>query len=163
MGTIADIGVPGQPLKTPPLTAWQAAVRDMLNAQAASDAWTSWTPSITGATASVVDARYRRTRGGLLTVNASFTLTAVTGSFTFTLPVAASKQANGTGMLSDANGGTYWGLASVGAGTTVCYVYPMNAAGTYGAVALTSATVPFTWEAGDKIHVSLSCQCAPLP
>lgn len=28
MATVDDIGVPGQPLSTPPLTAWQAAVRD---------------------------------------------------------------------------------------------------------------------------------------
>lgn len=30
MATINDIGIPGQPLGTPPLTAWQAAVRDAL-------------------------------------------------------------------------------------------------------------------------------------
>lgn len=30
MATIDDIGTPGAPLSTPPLTAWQAAVRDML-------------------------------------------------------------------------------------------------------------------------------------
>lgn len=30
MATLADIGIPGQPLGTPPLTAWQAAVRDAL-------------------------------------------------------------------------------------------------------------------------------------
>lgn len=30
MASIADIGVPGQPLSTPPLTEWQAAVRDAI-------------------------------------------------------------------------------------------------------------------------------------
>lgn len=32
MGTIDDIGVPGQPMNNPPLTEWQAAVRDALHA-----------------------------------------------------------------------------------------------------------------------------------
>lgn len=30
MGSINDIGTPGSPLSTPPLTVWQAAVRDVL-------------------------------------------------------------------------------------------------------------------------------------
>lgn len=30
MASVNDVGVPGQPLNTPPLTAWQAAVRDAL-------------------------------------------------------------------------------------------------------------------------------------
>lgn len=30
MATIDDVGIPGQPLSNPPLTAWQAAVRDAI-------------------------------------------------------------------------------------------------------------------------------------
>lgn len=33
MGSVNDIGTPGSPLNTPPLTAWQAAVRDALNSE----------------------------------------------------------------------------------------------------------------------------------
>lgn len=33
MATIDDIGVPGQPMNNPPLTPWQAAVRDELKAE----------------------------------------------------------------------------------------------------------------------------------
>lgn len=35
MATIDDVGVPGQPLSTPPLTEWQKAVRDAIKANQA--------------------------------------------------------------------------------------------------------------------------------
>ena len=171
MASVNDIGVPGTPMAAPPLTAWQDAVRDALNGSdvpvnsrlAESDTWTSWVPTITGGTVSASDCRYRRTRGGLFTINASLTIATVTGALAFSIPVAAMKQAVGNAYMVDANGGSVPGMARIGAGATTCNVWPFNAAGTYATIAVTSATVPFTWEAGDSIHVNIAYQCVPLP
>lgn len=163
VATIADIGVPGQPLSTPALTAWQAAVRDLLNKHAAADVWTAYTPTITGGTASATDCRYQRTPGGRVTLNGTVTLSTVTGSLLIGLPVAATKEAHGICYIQDADGQAYLGLARIPAGGSTATVYVLGAAGSYATIALISATVPHTWAAGDKASINLIYQCAPLP
>ena len=159
MTTIADIGVPGQPLGSPPLTAWQAAVRDAINKVTGGDVWTSWTPSINGGTVSAADCRYLRTPGGLLTFDAHLTIATITGNFSFSLPTAViPAKSYGTAALDDANGSNYLGITRItGNPAATCGVYSL---GTNSAWVPLAPTVPFTWVAGDAIHVTGQYRCA---
>lgn len=157
MATINDIGVAGQPLGTPPLTAWQAAVRDHLN----TDVWTSWIPTPTGFTVSSTDCRYRRTPGGLVTIDAHFTVATVTANSSFTLPVPPARRSFGTCVLEDNTPSSvaHLGLAyfATGGPCTVQWI------GTNGMRNVLTASTPFTWAAGDLIHVFAQYPAAPAP
>lgn len=162
MATVNDIGVPGQPLSTPPLTAWQAAVRDALNANSDADTWKSWTPTIAGGTVSAVDAKYRRTPGGLLIFSMQATVATVTGNWSFTLPVNAVIRTVGAAGLYPA-GGLWPGTWNVAANSALCNVYAHNVVGAYIKIVALSATIPAAWAAGDMIFVAGQYRVAPLP
>lgn len=152
---INAIGVPGQPLGTPPLTVWQAAVRDHLN----TDKWIAWTPTFSGFTVSSSDARFRRTPGGLVDIDVHLTVATVTGHSSFSLPYASQKRAMGACGLEDVSAvAVYLGIAIYA--STVVYVQSIGANGIRTNLTPTS---PFTWQPGDLIHLTGSYAAAPNP
>ncbi len=165
MASINDIGTPGSPMDTPPLTEWQAAVRDNFNSHAgdinaliANDRWLPWTPTLTGGTASVVSCYYRRSSGGLVTIDAQFTIAAITGSLTFSLPVPVIGKSSTMALLTDSGSAFFDGVASLAASTATVY----GTGGTGGALRMLTAAVPFAWAAGDAIGVFASYRAAAV-
>jgi hypothetical protein len=122
----------------------------------------SWSPALTGFTASAIDCTYRRTPGGLLTFHAQFTIIAVTGPLSFTLPVPVTKQSNGVAHFGTA-GGSFVGMSHTAAGSSSCSVLAHSVSGTYMRLANMGPTVPIAWAVGDKITVTHTAQCAPTP
>lgn len=144
------------PLEFPALS--QALADKLDHDLGAADVWTAWTPAVTNGTASAADCRYRRTPGGLLTIDAHLTMSAVTGNLTFSLPIAAAKATYGVAVFEDVSAGLMnLGMARHNAGS--CGVYALGAA---SQINILSPTVPFTWAAGDRIHVTGSYAVAPL-
>jgi hypothetical protein len=151
VATIDDIGTPGSPLSTPPLTEWQDAVRDKFNL---AETWTSWTPTLSGFTASVLACAYTR-RGTLVTITVKATVATVTGDVMFTLPVNAHADQVGAG----------WGAARcvVAASTYHMFVYcsavdkvSVRVGGTNGLSAGITASVPGVWTAGNTINFTVT-------
>lgn len=112
--------------------------------------WTSWTPTISGATTGngTVTAKYLRL-GKSVIARFDFFLgstSSVTGDFYFSLPfsVASGTRVTGFGMM----------YASIGVVPAVpeisgsnMYLRAMNASGTYVVGTATSSTIPGTWAA----------------
>lgn len=155
MAPITAHGQPTDPLANPSLSAWSGSAAAHLG----TDTWTSWTPTLTGFTASSIDAKFRKTPGGLCTIDVHITVSAVSGHSSFTLPYAASKRQFGVCGLEDINGSVFLGVTIFA--STLVYVQALGASN--GIRAILSPTIPFTWAAGDLIHVSDSYQCAPAP
>lgn len=163
MATIEDIGTPGQPLAVPPLTEWQAAVRDAITETSDADAWIGWTPAVAGGTVTSSSCFYHRSRGGLVTVSIHLTLSAVSGSMTIAVPVPAlapGKDVLPT-LLTDAATAIHAGLSTVTSAGVVTVYAAGGAAG--GAARALSPTVPFTWMTGDMIDISGTYHAAPTP
>lgn len=158
MATIDDIGTPGAPLSTPPLTEWQAAVRDSLKGPP----WQPWSPTLAGFTASAVDCVYRRTHDGLVVAIGAFTVSAVTAASTFTLPVAATRQAIGE-LQIDLAGYQFTGWVRVSAGSSSAYLIVHYAAADYTRRVYVSPGVPATWAPNTPMTFNIVYQCAPLP
>lgn len=160
--SIDAIGVPGQPLNTPPLTVWQAAVRDAIHAveaDLATDKWTAWTPTYTNLTVSAADARFRRTPGGMVDIDVHLTIATVTGHSSFSLPYAAQKRVMAACGLEDVSASAVHLGIAIYAGPIV-YVQSIGANGLRTNL---SASSPFTWAAGDLIHLTGSYSATPDP
>ena len=136
MATINDIGVPGQPLSTPPLTAWQAAVRDRFNTPiqgayvrpsdlvgTAGAAMVCGTLTVAGAT------------GRMVLITAEFiTDSSVTANWTFYLKCGATAVRFLTVNGIAAGGSRLYSLTGLGlAGSDT---FTTEAVGSAGAVAL---------------------------
>lgn len=143
-----------------PATSQQLA--NKLEQESAGFDWIPFSPALTNAVASQMDAAYMRTREGLLIASVGFTVTSVSGDIYLAMPVAASKTAVTNAYMKDANGGSYVGAAILVATSTLVHVYAQDTSATHSRVALTSSTVPFTWAAGDTVAFTLTYQCAPL-
>ena len=83
MATINDIGVPGQPMNNPPLTPWQAAVRDVLGTDLPIDTRFAGR----GVFHSALAAHTLTTPGGTIAVG-GFTIPAYTGAARAALIIA---------------------------------------------------------------------------
>lgn len=128
-------------------------------------AWTSWAPTWVNVTVGngVVTARYTRV-GKLIVCRLVFVLgstSAVSGDFSFTLPVTRAADAGVNGVTSlgpltayDLSTDTPYDGVLVNTSTTTCKARFPIASGTYitrTAASLPSATVPFTWATGDEV------------
>lgn len=95
MATVDDIGVPGQPLNTPPLTAWQAAVRDRLNSTKATAAVKA---ADQAGIASGGSAGFTATLSGLRV--GQFVVAIISNAFTVTTAATSYTQATPTGLTA---------------------------------------------------------------
>lgn len=127
----------------------------------AGDLWTAWTPTLIGFTAQSVTARYRRTPGGLCTVQARFAVQAVTGTPGFSVPVIPTADAPGSGFAHDVGSLRYPLTLLVTSGDPNVYVYCHKTDVAHATLAGFTATVPFTWAPGDLIVVAADFQVAP--
>jgi hypothetical protein len=80
----------------------------------------------------------------------------------FDLPfnsVNAPQAVIGSVNLEDSGTNFWWGVATLETVTNV-QVYAQNSSGTYVTREFVSATTPFTWTTGDRIHVNLNYEVA---
>lgn len=86
---------------------------------------------------------------------------ALTGSPTVSLPLTAVAGQNilGVSRYNDATGGEYPGIV-IYASTTTLAMRAFNAASTYAANAIMSATVPFTWTVNDYLAINITYEAA---
>lgn len=125
-------------------------------------AWTSFTPSITGLTLGSPSARYTQI-GKTVHVQVVGATSAHSGSFTFTLPVAAvvagSARVIGSSYAEDVSSGLLFvGIARLTASSgTACQFIAASVTGTNTSF---SATAPFTWAVGDVLSFSLTYEAA---
>lgn len=134
-------------------------------------AYQSYTPTYTGLTLGngSVDARYCRINK-FVHVNGRITLgstSAVTGVITVSLPVSASTLYQtlnfvpmGVATFIDATGNFFSGCVTGSANTTTATIYANGVGGTYLTFVNTSATVPFTFDTGDRIQFNFSYQAS---
>jgi hypothetical protein len=156
VATINDIGVPGQPLGTPPLTEWQDAVRNAIQTQQDEAAFYPWSPSFTNMTVSTSDCVYRKS-GDFVVALGSLTISAITGTPTLTLPFAPARISNGIVWFSPA-GLHHTGMIRCGTGTTSATLWAVDASAAYGKLVQISATIPATWASGNLIQFEISYQ-----
>jgi hypothetical protein len=129
-------------------------VRDNLNA--VSGIWQNYTPTFTGGISAgngVVSGSYAQV-GKIATFHAKIvtgtTTTYPGGAISVSLPLAGVSNAFEVLVrFNDISGNFYFGNGIATGSTASCYV-----AGTNGAAASMSSTVPFTWATGDEITVS---------
>ena len=129
-------------------------------------AWVSWTPTfvnLSGGTLSY--AKYKRI-GNTINLKLAYTMTGanISGSVTFTLPVtaiAANSTATIIGEVNSVDMGTavYFGSVTQSS-TTVAQLRVLAAAGAYTVNTGLSATVPFTWGAGDSLEAVCTYEAA---
>lgn len=136
-------------------------VDDLAGLFSGSDTFTSWVPTLAGFTASAVDCVYRKSHGGLVVATCAFTVTAVTATSTFTLPVAALRESIGDAYLVVAGNG-YLGNVRVAAGTTTANLIVSKTDDVYAKRIFMSPGAPGSWAAGDKITGTLVYQAAAL-
>jgi hypothetical protein len=92
------------------------------------------------------------------TINAIilFTLgntSSITGSVSFTVPVAEVNYTAPTCWMQDTGTNTYAGLILLSTGAA--NVFAINVSGTYMSVTALSSTVPFTWATSDYISINI--------
>ena len=151
--SIDAIGVPGQPLNNPPLTVWQAAVRDTLHAFDNGDTAVPWTPTASGMVIKSSTCLFKRTPHKWVTVAAVIEITSMGSNPTFTLPAGMTVGAwtqPASLLITDLGTTYYQGTALVVGGDVQLFALP--AAG--GPVRGITPTVPFTWANGDLVHVN---------
>lgn len=132
--------------------------------------WTDWTPTLVNISGGTLTfAKYMRI-GKTVHYRFKYTMAGanISGTATFTLPVAAfsaasdsaSKTPVGTAIYYDTNGGWVPGVVYLSSSTTVAVLTTHNVASTYPTLASVSGTVPFTWASGDAINVSGTYEAA---
>ena len=138
--------------------------RDLANFD---DAWITWAPALGTSWANgsgTLSASYKQT-GKTVHVQAQFTLatnsipTGGASGMSCSLPVAA-KVGQFQGFVVYGSRGFVHVLTGSINGTTAFSIWASNVAGTYPTVALPSATVPFTWAAGDQVSFSFTYEAA---
>ena len=126
-------------------------------------AWTSWVPSWTNLTIgnATVDGAYCQI-GKLVNFRLMIKLAAnssVSGSVSFTLPVAAvsypgtaTAQVIGSVTIYDVGVAIFKGVIVWGS-TTTAIVEVNKTDGTYASNTLLSSTIPMTWTTDDELHI----------
>ena len=128
---------------------------ERLRTQESGGVWAAWTPTLTNLTigSGTLVSTYLR-MGGLAHVRIVFTLGAGSAVGTgpiFTLPVAATTRGIWQAQYNDTGTAYYIGRAEAIAGSL--YLYRSLISGSDLRVAAISASIPFTWAAGDIIIV----------
>jgi hypothetical protein len=121
-------------------------------------AWKSWTPtSRTGINTGLVTevAKYIQV-GKTVWFRYFVTLTGagITGDVSIQLPVgnASGNSYPVHAMLGDDDAGQL--VATGFLFGNVCYARALNVSGTYATQTVLSPTIPFTWAAGDRLHIA---------
>jgi hypothetical protein len=122
---------------------------------------TAYTPTLGGASLSSGALVYS-INSNVMTIHGRLFITSVTGLITFTMPsgftinttATPATSVVGSALFTDAATANYSGTARVNT-STVIDVQAHNAAGTYTVSTNTSATIPFTWGAGDYFSVDV--------
>ena len=137
---------------------WNASVRD--NFKALADAWTSYTPTLTGFTlgnGTIVG--YYMQVGKFVTFRAKFTFGTTSAAAsawpTFTLPVTSASNdlfQLFTGGYRDASASQYYAGAAYCPGTFT--TVRVGIIGSSGATTQPTTTTPFTWTTSDTIEVA---------
>lgn len=132
---------------------------------AASGAWSTWTPTITGFTAgnATIVARYGQVGK---TVHFTFKMTMGTttsygSSFTFTAPVGRHADAVGTAQFvtrMTQSGAGYVGISNFFTSDDRVYCYALQADN--GQVTSMDSTAPFTWTTGGVLQVTGTYEAA---
>lgn len=125
--------------------------------------WTAYTPTVGGATR-LSGNLYYALSGNVMHIIGVVTVSAVSGSITFTIPTGwninntiapANSVTVGDAGLIDVSTAYYPGNVRPSS-ATACAIYAQTANGTYVGVANTSATIPFTWASGDQFSVRVT-------
>ncbi|MCB0966283.1 MAG: hypothetical protein KDB37_05560 [Ilumatobacter sp.] len=134
-------------------------IDDIQALQAGVGAWTSYSPTIAKLTLGLgaVVAKYRQS-GKLVEVKGRITFgsgTTVDGAPTISLPIAPADgieiDTNGAAHFYDASGSRGYGRLYYQSGPAVGFLV-FATSGAYASGVLLSATVPYTWTAGDKLE-----------
>jgi hypothetical protein len=144
--------------EVPSSATFNTHVRD--NLKALGDAWTTWTPTLTGFTVSSSVAYYKQL--GDSTVHAYYEATlssAVSATMAVSLPVAAARAPArrlpiGNVHALDAGTNRRNGVVALAASATVIEFWSDAAATAW------AATAPFTWASGDQIAFSVTYEGA---
>jgi hypothetical protein len=129
------------------------------------DAYTSYTPSLTGITLGngTLTGKYMRLgkmcQGEAIVVFGS--TTSVTGIPEIGLPFTSTTSTNNPIQCTLLDNGTavYLGLSYLQSATTM-RILTINTAGSYAVEAGVSSTVPFTWATADRINVNFCFEVA---
>ena len=128
--------------------------------------WTTWTPTYTNMTVGngSVIARYQKI-GKLVTLYFRFVLgstSTISTSPSISLPISSSQsEIIYPCRYLDSGVTNYFGIATMGGGTTILSFQEMRVNGTYGdIIGNITATVPFTWAVNDTITVQASYEVA---
>jgi hypothetical protein len=128
--------------------------------------WTTWTPTYANITIGngTVIARYQKI-GKLVTIFFRFILgstSAIGTSPSISLPIASSQsEIIYPCKYLDSGVTNYFGIATMGGGTTTMLFQEMRVNGTYGdIIGNITATVPFTWTTNDSITLQASYEVA---
>jgi hypothetical protein len=125
--------------------------------------WTTWTPTLNNLTLGngTVTARYRQI-GKTIEAYFKFTLgstSAVGSGPTFSLP-ANHSQPSISGTCAYEDSGVGHGPMNYLLAGNLCYVFALNAGGTYLTYSTPTATVPVTWGTNDSIIVQFTYEAA---
>lgn len=130
--------------------------------------WFSWTPSFTNLSGGSLNYARFRMSGKNVDYRFKYSLAGagVSGSVTFTLPVAENADYDQTGVtpmglaqFRDAGTAVISGMVLWNS-TGVADVRALNAASTYATQVTLSSTIPFTWANTDQIHAVGTYQAA---
>ena len=135
---------------------WNANVRDNLNELSdLGEGWTSYTPALTGMTGATINFAKYKSAGKMVILTVAITMGTVTGSLGVALPTNAAAIGAGfpvlcTALAADVGTNNYPLTALFLLAGRVDF-HAQVANGTYVnyGTSPTSATVPFTWAAGD--------------
>jgi len=127
--------------------------------------YTAYTPTIGGGVTvgnGVFDAVYCKVNK-MVHIKGTFQLgstSAITGLILMFLPFTAGQTIGvGSCIMEDAGAAALPGIFYQNS-TTQYYLMAINAAGTFATQSVTSATVPFTWTTGDRLHWNFTYEAA---
>lgn len=131
-------------------------------------AWQSWSPTLANLTIGNGTVKAYYTEVGKTVFCRLYILFGTTTSMgtapTFTVPVTAnsrySSQCIGGIILEDASAGSWHGMLSFNASTTVVQISAIAANATYATRTGVTSTVPFTWTTSDYVAATFSYEAA---
>lgn len=148
-----------------------ATSKAIKDANILTQAWSSWTPTLTNITIGNGTITGRQTRVGknvIANLNILFgSTTSVAGSVSISLPVTSVSMTGQAGtipistdcVLWDASGTAYSGVVTW-SNTTTAGIKCHKSDATYTTIATLSSTVPFTWATGDEISLQIIYEAA---
>lgn len=162
------VSIDGLLIKDGLLPAGNIQPLNLVSGTGSSWGWTSFTPTLTNLTIGngTISAAYKQT-GKAIVLRLIITLgsTSVVGTVVSTsLPVTSVAYSAFTPLGIASHFDTSASATNLGVlaytNTTTAEITVANAAGTYAAQGGLTATVPFTWATGDRIHITASYEAA---